>query len=71
MSDWTILSSSMLAAAKYDAIKSELHIRFKTNGSTYVYSDVPEDDAQDLMSAASPGSFFLNNIKDIYGHRRG
>lgn len=71
MSDWTILSSSMLAAAKYDSAKEELSIRFKTNGSTYVYEGVPVEDAEGLITAASPGSFFLDNIKDQYRHKRG
>ncbi len=62
MADMTHVSSSNLAAVGYDADSQQLYIEFQ-HGGTYVYSGVPAELHQGLMSAGSHGTFFHYNIK--------
>ena len=64
------LRSSNLHSAEYDAETHMLEITFKS-GSTYVHSGVDEGTYEGLMSAASPGKFFVENIKDVFTFRKG
>ena len=63
------IRSSMLASASYDADARELRVTFK-NGSTYLYSDVPQEAVDDLSGAESQGGHFIQNIRDAYQARR-
>jgi len=55
----------MMTHVDYNKSMRELQIAF-TSGKTYVYFDVPQSVFRDLLKAGSKGSFFLDNIKDIY-----
>jgi len=63
--DWTPLASSNLSACRYDADGRVLQIRFRS-GRTYDYKDVPEDLAEGLKQADSPGQYFNSNIKGVF-----
>ncbi|WP_098960231.1 KTSC domain-containing protein [Pseudonocardia sp. N23] len=65
----TPVSSTSLRAIGYDALSSTLEIEFKT-GSVYEYAGVSAIEHQNLMSAASHGSYFARNIRDSYSYRR-
>ena len=67
--EYRYVKSSNLQGVAYDAETSELHVQF-TNGTEYVYSDVPESDYDGLLGAASVGSYFNDNIKNAYTYRR-
>ena len=63
--DWTPLASSNLSACSYDADERVLQIRFRS-GRTYGYKDVPEEVADGLKQAGSPGAYFNSNIKGVF-----
>lgn len=63
--DWTPLSSSNLAACRYDAESQVLQIRFQS-GRSYDYKDVDQTVVDGLTSANSPGQYFNSNIKGIF-----
>ena len=67
--EWIYLASSNLQGCRYDADTKDLYIEFK-NGSQYVYRGVPKEVYEDFISASSPGSFFHDEIKNIYSYRR-
>jgi len=60
------LSSSNLAGYDYDPNTKTLTITFRGSGRTYRYMDVPEQVADGLASASSPGTYFNSAIKDAY-----
>jgi hypothetical protein len=62
---WTPLASSNLAACDYDEASRVLQIRFQS-GRTYSYKDVPQETAEGLMQANSPGKYFNSNIRGIF-----
>ena len=64
------VSSSNIAAVGYDAENQAVHIQF-LNGSTYVYKGVPEHEFENLRTAASVGSYFNRNFKNVYPYDRG
>jgi hypothetical protein len=60
------LTSSALRQAQYNSDTKTLTLTF-ANGRRYQYSDpVPEEIFQGLISAASAGSFYNANIRDVY-----
>jgi hypothetical protein len=63
--DWTPLSSSNLAACRYDEETRVLQIRFQS-GRSYSYKDVDPTVVDGLKQAASPGAYFNSNIKGIF-----
>lgn len=63
--NWQQLASSNIDAMRYDPETQVLQIRFKS-GQTYDYNGVPQAIADGLAAAASPGSFFAQNIKSNY-----
>lgn len=67
--EFQAIASSTIAGAHYNYETSVLTIEFKS-GAKYEYSGVPEDDYQGLVDASSAGSFFHNNIKDVYPTKR-
>jgi hypothetical protein len=64
------LRSSNLASCDYSAETRTLSVTFKS-GSTYSYADVDEATYQGLLSAASPGRYFAENIKDTFSFTKG
>lgn len=64
------LRSSNLNSAEYDPGTRALTITFK-GGSTYTYSEVDQATYDGLMTAASPGRYFAENIKDVFSFRKG
>lgn len=67
--DMTPVDSSNIEAIGYDVAGRELHVRF-LSGPTYVYSDVPPETHQELMQAASHGSYLNREIKANYPYRQ-
>lgn len=63
---WQSSDSSNIEQFAYDEIEQELHIIFRSNGSHYVYSQVPEDIYNGLIKAESQGKYFNANIKHNY-----
>lgn len=57
--------SSNIAAVGYDPNTMTLEVEF-TSGSVYQYFDIPEAVFQELMSAASIGTFLNRHIKGSY-----
>jgi len=61
----TPVTSSNVMSVGYDRNTLTLEVEFKT-GSVYQYFDVPEAVYQELMSAASVGTYLNQNIKNSY-----
>jgi len=59
------VASTNIRSAGYEAISETLEVEF-TSGSIYQYFDVRESEYEGLMSAASKGRYFNQNIKDCY-----
>lgn len=60
----TEVSSSLIHSIGYD--EGNLVTKFKSNGSIYVYYKVPAEVYDEFLNAESKGTFFNNNIKDVY-----
>lgn len=71
MSDWVYVDSSNIEAVCYmaDSNPRELQVRF-LNGSTYSYSDVPQEIYEELLNAPSKGSFLNRMIKGVYSYQK-
>lgn len=65
----TPVSSSDLRSVGYDPQTQTLEIEFNS-GEVYQYFNVPVGIYQGLMSAASHGKYFHQNIKNTYSYRR-
>lgn len=59
--------SSDLSSVGYE--NGTLYIKFNSGG-LYAYSGVPDSVFNDLMSAASHGKYFHENIKNNYPYNR-
>ena len=64
-----LVSSSDIRSVGYEAETRTLEIEFHSGG-IYHYSEVPEMEYQDLMLAASKGSYFHRHIRNQYPTRR-
>jgi KTSC domain len=62
------VDSSSIDQIGYDEDRRELWIRFKS-GETYAYSDVPAATHEEIMRAASKGSYFNREVKPNYAYR--
>lgn len=62
-------TSSLIRAMSYDKKKCELMVEFKT-GSRYLYRDVPSSVVARMSTAKSLGSFFHDNIREVYSFKR-
>ena len=60
-----LMPSTVIRRFDYDADKRQLLITFVT-GRRYLYSDVPEEAAQEFRAAFSKGSHFNRHIRDHY-----
>lgn len=59
------VSSSNISSVGYDMDKKLLRVEFK-NGSVYDYFNVPQSEHDNLINAASVGSYFNQNIRTAY-----
>lgn len=57
--------SSNIRSVGYDPTSSILEVEFNS-GSIYQYLDVPENEYEGLMNAASKGRYINRNIKGRY-----
>jgi hypothetical protein len=69
MADWVYVDSSNIEAVCYLEDSRELQVRF-INGSTYSYSDVPQEIYEELINAPSKGSYLNRMIKGIYSYQK-
>ena len=65
MPDMKYVDSSNVEAIGYDEATQELHIQF-VGGAYYVYYGVPPEIYEDLMAAASKGSYLNRCVKGVY-----
>lgn len=65
MVNMTYVDSSNVQAIGYDNNAQELHVQFNS-GATYVYHGVPPEIYDELMAAASKGSFLNRAVKAVY-----
>jgi hypothetical protein len=63
------VDSRSLRQIGYDAETRELHVRFKTSATRYIYEDVPPEVFDRLMAAESKGAFVNAEIKPVYAVR--
>jgi len=57
--------SAIIADIGYDDKEKELQVTF-VQGSTWVYSDVPENVYKAFLNAPSKGKFFWRHIRNNY-----
>jgi hypothetical protein len=67
--EWRELSSSVIARVAYDEASHTLIIEFRS-GTFYDYFDVPKNVYQELIDASSAGTYFAENIRDVYRYTR-
>lgn len=67
--DFVPLQSSNLQSAGYDGATQMLYVNF-LKGYCYRYLNVPEVIFQGLISAESPGKFFIANIQHSFPYER-
>ncbi len=60
-------ASTALSSAQYDPDTQSLTVTFKGGGSSYTYPNVPPEVYEQLLTADSPGRFWRDSIKDVYG----
>jgi hypothetical protein len=63
---WQQLSSSLIVRANYDPETETLSLQF-ANGRVYTYDDVPVSVYTGLLEADSPGRYYHQNIRGVYG----
>ncbi|MGA1354220.1 MAG: KTSC domain-containing protein [Candidatus Limnocylindrus sp.] len=61
--------SSMIREIGYTTPKRQMHVRFNT-GNVYGFSDVPVDVYSGLLKADSKGTYFNENVRDKYEHKK-
>lgn len=66
----TPVISSNIASVGYDPTTMTLEVEFKNGSSPYQYFDVPEPVYQEMMGAASVGTFFNQNIRNNYRYAK-
>lgn len=67
--DRTPVRSSNIASIGYDPVEGILEVEFHDSG-LYEYYRVPDSVHRGFVSAASPGTYFADHIKDRYRFRR-
>jgi len=67
--EWHELSSSVIARVAYDETSHTLMIEFRS-GTFYDYFNVPKSVYHELIGASSAGTYFAENIRDVYRYTR-
>jgi len=62
------MPSTVIRRFTYSPDRQELTVEFVT-GRRYVYSAVPEDEAQRMREAFAKGVYFNKHIRDRYAYR--
>jgi hypothetical protein len=62
------MPSTVIRRFDYLAPRRELVVEFVT-GRRYVYSEVPQEEADAMRSAFAKGSYFNRRIRDRYPYR--
>jgi hypothetical protein len=57
------VDSASIAAIGYDDRRNELAVQFCGNGDLYLYRDVPREEYEAFMAAASKGAFLNREFK--------
>ena len=68
--DMTEVNSTVFAEEGYDEDHRVLLLRFRSNGALYAYYDVEEAVYRDFLRAESKGTFFGDNIRDVYRYEK-
>lgn len=63
------VSSSNVVAVGYDPEGMVVFVQF-LNGTTYAYKGVPEQEFENLRTAASVGSYLNRYFKNVYPYER-
>jgi KTSC domain len=63
------VDSSLIRSVGYDSFNSILEIEFVQPNRIYAFFDVPYSVYSELMEAESKGSYFNEDIKDLYAYR--
>ena len=62
------MPSTIISRFDYAAERRELTVEL-TTGRRYLYSDVPEEEAQGFRSAFAKGTYFNRRIRSRYAYR--
>ena len=62
-------ASSFIVGANYSPATKVLQVKFK-NGDTFNYGDVDEGVWIGFQASSSKGSFFHQNLKEIYAYEQ-
>ena len=65
-----LVDSSAISSIFYDPKSQTLDIEFKSSGETYRYFEVPDNEYQGLLTAASKGAYLNSEIKPKYRTRK-
>lgn len=68
---WVILDSSWLAAGLYDPARAALFLRVRGTGREYSFKGVPPRVWAWLLTAPSPGRFYLVHLQSKYADTGG
>jgi hypothetical protein len=56
------VKSRIIVAMQYDKIRQHLSLEFK-NGQRRIFAGVPRDVVMDMAKAASPGEYYIENVR--------
>ena len=59
------VQSRIITAIRYDRIRRRLSLEFR-NGERRLFADVPRSLVMDMAKAASPGEFYIENVRMRY-----
>jgi hypothetical protein len=62
--EWVSVASETVDQIGYDPAAAELHVRFRSGGRYYLYSNVPEGVHQEFLAAPSKGRFVHTRLKN-------
>ena len=65
-----LVESTVISAIVYDPKSQTLDVEFKSSGEIYRYFDVPDDEYQGLLTAASKVAYVNSKIKPKYRTRK-
>jgi hypothetical protein len=61
------VASEAISSISYDTESGTMSVGF-TDGTLYVYTDVPESVYVDLITASSIGAYFNKNVRTAYSY---